>query len=102
MSFLVDKLNWQKAVKVIGEHQGRQYPAMAPCSTEKFRAFAPLRFRLKRKKKKKPGLGERTDQQIRKERLLKRKLGKKGVCRWNSVGQLLREALLHISCHHPD
>lgn len=50
---------------------------MAECNTKKVRALALLRFRLKRKEKK-AWLGERTDQDIRKKRRQRRKLGKKG------------------------
>lgn len=71
----------------------------AKCSAKKDRAFVLLRFGPKSKKKK-PGRGERTDQEVRKERLQR-----EGLARRECVDGDLRssswatEALLHVSCH---
>lgn len=48
----------------------------AKCSAKKDRAFVLLRFGPKSKKKK-PGLGERTDQEVRKERLQREGLARR-------------------------
>lgn len=96
-SFLVDKLNWKKAMRVFSEHWCRQCPVVAKhSSTKKAQAFVLLRLRPKRKKKE-PGREERTDQEVRRERLQRRKLGKKGTCRWNSEEQLRGLASCQLS-----
>lgn len=64
-------------MKIAGKHQCRQSPAVAKRSAKKSESVL-LRF-VPESKKKKPGLGERTDQEVRKERLQRRKLGEKGV-----------------------
>ena len=71
----------------------------AKCSAKKDRVFVLLRFGPKIKPKK-PGLEERTDQEVRKERLQK-----EGLARRECVDGDLRscssstDAFLHVSCH---
>lgn len=71
----------------------------AKCSAKKDRVFVLLRFGPKIKPKK-PGLEERTDQEVRKERLQK-----EGLARRECVDGDLRscssatEPFLHVSCH---